>query len=87
LYQFTGVYIGELNHPKKEVTEEDTEDNAHLDLAASKLINYIGSSKSHKDLMNGKTLPLDKGVTAKAFELAMEDLPEQIGEDGIVIPQ
>ncbi len=52
------MYIGELNHPKREVTEEDTDENAHLDLAAPKLINYIGSSKSHKGLMIGKTLPL-----------------------------
>ena len=67
LYHFTGVYIGELNYPKKSVTEEDTEETAHLDLTKEKLVNYIGSSKSHKDLMVGKTLSLSKGVTAKAF--------------------
>ena len=37
--------------------------------------------------MIGKTLPLDKGVTAKAFQLSLEDPPEQIGEDGQPIPQ
>lgn len=30
----TGVYIGELNHPYKEVTEEDADELAHLDTAA-----------------------------------------------------
>lgn len=64
-----------MNHPKREVTEDDTDENAHLDLAAPRLINYIGSSKSHKGLMIGKTLPLEKGVTAKAFELSLEDAP------------
>lgn len=87
LFGFTGVYIGELNHPKRTVTDEDTDENAHLELAAPKLINYIGSSKSHKDLMLGKTLALEKGVTAKAFELSLEDPPAQIGEDGNPIPQ
>ena len=59
----TGCYVGELNYPKKTITEEDTDENAHLDTTAPKLINYIGSSLSHKDLMLGKTLPVDKGVT------------------------
>ena len=81
------MYIGELNHPKRTVTDEDTDENAHLELGASKLINYIGSSKSHKDLMLGKTLALEKGVTSRAFELTLEDPPQQLGEDGIPIPQ
>jgi hypothetical protein len=37
--------------------------------------------------MFGKTLALEKGVTAKAFELSLEDPPQQIGEDGNPIPQ
>jgi len=51
------------------VTEEDTDPNAHLQVDQPKLINYIGSSVSHKKLMIGKSLPLDKGVTAEAFNL------------------
>lgn len=46
--KLTGVYIGELNHPKKEVTEDDTDSNAHLQMDQPKLINYIGSSASHR---------------------------------------
>ena len=41
-----------------------------------KLINYIGSSASHKDLMRGQILPLDKGVTGEAFNLAEEEPPK-----------
>ena len=72
--KFTGVYIGELNHPNKEVTEADTDPNAHLQVDQPKLINYIGSSKSHKSLMIGKSLALEKGVTAEVFTLAQEEV-------------
>lgn len=78
----TGAYIGYLNHPVKDITEEDEEENAHLNTGIPKLINYIGSSKSHKELMQGKTLPLDKGVSAAAFALSLDDpVP---AEDGTV---
>jgi hypothetical protein len=36
-------------------------------MQADKVINYIGSSASHKNLMRGKILKLTEGVTAKAF--------------------
>ena len=64
------------------MTDEDEDDSAHLDTAQSKMINYIGSSSSHKDLMLGKTLPLDKGVTGGAFSLSLDD--PQPAEDGTV---
>jgi hypothetical protein len=72
--KFTGVYIGELDHPPREITESDTDPKAHLNTDMPKVINYIGSSKSHKSLMIGKQLPLDKGVTAEAFSLSLEDV-------------
>lgn len=65
----TGVYVGELNHPPMLVTDEDVDENAHLNVKADKVINYIGSSISHKGLMRGRILNLNEGVTAKAFEL------------------
>lgn len=58
------------------MTEEDTDENAHLQTDVPKVINYIGSSKSHKGLMIGKTLPVDKGVTAEAFSLSLEEPAE-----------
>lgn len=46
------------------------------------MINYIGSSSSHADLMLGKTLPLDKGVTGGALTLSLDD--PQPNEKGVV---
>ncbi len=65
----TGTYIGELSYPHKGIKEEDTDESAHLDTTAEKIIIYVGSSVSHKQLMRGKTLKLSQGVTAGAFSL------------------
>ena len=65
----TGVYVGSLNFSLKSINDEDEGDeSAHLNSSESKLINYIGSSISHKSLIRGKTLDLDKGVTAEVFK-------------------
>jgi hypothetical protein len=64
-----GVYIGELNHPPREISDEDIDENAHLNITAEKVINYIGSSESQKMLMQGKILPPNSGITATAFSL------------------
>lgn len=75
----TGVYVGNLNFSLKPVSDEDEGDeNAHLNTTESKLINYIGSSLSQKNLMRGKTLDLDKGVTAEVFK---EKEAEQVNDD------
>ena len=81
-----GAYVGYLNHPPRDITDEDTDEMAHLNTAADKLINYIGSSVSHKSLMKGKMLNLNEGVTGKAFSLAEEQAPV-VGEDGQEIAQ
>lgn len=78
----TGCYIGYVKNPPKAVTEEDEDENAHLDTNQPKMINYIGSSKSHNELMLNQTLALDKGVTGGAFALSLDDpVP---AEDGTV---
>jgi hypothetical protein len=41
-------------------------------MTAEKVINYIGSSLSHKQLMRGKLLKLTEGVTGTVFTLAEE---------------
>lgn len=46
------------------------------------MINYIGASTSHAELMLGKTLALDKGVTGGAFTLSLDD--PQPNEEGVV---
>ncbi len=81
-FKLTGAYIGQVDHPPKEFGLEDEDENAHLNTSVGKLINYIGSSKSHASLMLGKLLPLDKGVTAAALALSLED--PQPAEDGSV---
>ena len=81
-YQLTGAYIGYVDHPPKDFTDVDEEENAHLNTSIAKLINYVGSSKSHAALMLGKQLPLDKGVTAAALALSLDD--PQPNEDGTV---
>ena len=77
----TGAYVGYLNHPPRQITDEDTDELAHLNTAADKCINYVGSSRSHQGLMKGKMLSLNQGVTGKAFSLAEEQAPV-VGEDG-----
>ena len=64
------------------MTDEDEEDSSHLDTTQPKMINYIGSSASHSQMMLNQTLLLDKGVTGGAFALSLDDpLP---AEDGTV---
>ena len=74
--KLTGAYIGHVNHPPRAINDEDEDPNAHLDTSQPKLINYIGSSKSHRDLMLGENLSLDKGVTGGAFALSLDEQPE-----------
>lgn len=78
--------MGHLNHPSKTITEEDEDSNAHLQTGQPKVINYIGSSKSHASLMRGKTLEVEKGLTAAAFNLSLDDeepqAEPQAGEEG-----
>ena len=71
--KLTGAYVGHVNHPPKQITDEDEDENAHLDTSQPKMINCVGSSRSHRDLMIGKTLELDKGVTGGAFNLSLDD--------------
>lgn len=68
----------------KSINDEDEGDeSAHLNSSESKLINYIGSSISHKSLIRGKTLDLDKGVTAEVFkEREAEIVNDDLSVDG-----
>jgi hypothetical protein len=80
------VYIGELNYPPKDITDEDTDEQAHLNTAAEKVINYIGSSISHKKLMRGQMLGPSQGITAGAFSLLEDTAAPVVGEDGQELP-
>lgn len=78
----TGVYVGNLNYPVKEINDDEEDENAHFNTTLPKLINYIGYSESHKELMKGKTLSLEQGVTAEVFkEKEPEEQPPQGDDD------
>jgi hypothetical protein len=49
----TGSYVGVLDFPFKEINDKEEGDEAHLNVDAPKVINYIGYSKSHKRIMQG----------------------------------
>lgn len=53
----TGVYIGKLVHPKKEIGEED-DDKAHIDEENPKVIHFMHTSKGH-EFMREKILKSD----------------------------
>eukprot|EP00825_Cyclidium_porcatum_P010125 TRINITY_DN1518_c0_g4_i2.p1 TRINITY_DN1518_c0_g4~~TRINITY_DN1518_c0_g4_i2.p1 ORF type:complete len:668 (-),score=196.14 TRINITY_DN1518_c0_g4_i2:102-2105(-) len=78
----TGVYVGYLNYPVKEINDDEEDENAHLQTTLPKLINYIGYSASHTELMKGKTLPKEQSVTGEVFkEKEPEEQPPQQNED------
>ena len=72
----SGVYIGELEHPFKNIDldKEDSEE-AHLDTEAPKVIKFKAASNNHNALMLGKWLP-QESVVGKL----LLDKPEEGGE-------
>lgn len=80
--KLTGVYIGYLNHPPKDINDDEEDENAHLQTQQPKVINYIGFSKSHEPIMKGKTLSLEQGVTSDVFkEKEAEEQQQQPDDD------
>lgn len=74
--KFTGVYIGELEHPFKEIDlEKEDSEEAHLDIEAPKIIKFKAASNSHNYLMIGKSLP-QESVIGKL----LLDKPEEGGD-------
>eukprot|EP00829_Urostomides_striatus_P011848 TRINITY_DN2997_c0_g1_i1.p1 TRINITY_DN2997_c0_g1~~TRINITY_DN2997_c0_g1_i1.p1 ORF type:complete len:331 (-),score=136.51 TRINITY_DN2997_c0_g1_i1:11-1003(-) len=63
----TGVYIGELEHPKKEIKEGDNE-TAHIDEAAPLVIRYIKATPDHQYLVD-QSLKMTEGVTPEVFNV------------------
>ena len=61
----TGVYIGKLVCPKKEIDEDD-DDNAHIDEEHPKVIEFMYTSDNHS-FMKEKILESDKGVSHDVF--------------------
>lgn len=61
----TGVYIGRLQYPERQIKIDD-DDKAHLDYEAPKVIKFIHASKDH-EFMEGAVLPPTVGVTHDVF--------------------
>lgn len=82
----TGVYIGKLMVPMKEINEED-DDRAHLDEENPKVIRFLYASDTH-EFMQEKILRSEQGISHDAFkdpEVAEEGEEENLErEDGTV---
>lgn len=82
----TGVYIGKLVYPMKEI-EEDAGELDHEDQEAPKVIRYIHATENHKFLID-RCLGPDEGITHDVFKDAtnveeeqQEENPEEEGEE------
>ena len=64
--QATGVYIGKLIKPFKEITDDDN-DEAHIDPEATEIIKYIHATPDH-DFLIEKTLSPEQGLTHEVFK-------------------
>ena len=62
----TGVYIGRLEKPRKDIGEED-DDKAHKDREGPKVIRYIYATKGH-DFIRNKILRVDQGISHEVFK-------------------
>jgi hypothetical protein len=62
----TGVYVAQLDLPRKAVDPLDDEENAHVDQEKPKQLNYVGYSDSHSFLM-GKCLNMEQGIYSHRY--------------------
>jgi hypothetical protein len=62
----TGVYIGQLEAPFKNIAE-DADEEAHLDKNSPEVIKYKFANADHKELMVGTKLEPNHGLTHKVF--------------------
>ena len=62
----TGVYIGQLIRPKKEI-EEDADETAHVDEEAEEIVRYIHATDKHEYIVD-QTLGKEQGLTHDVFK-------------------
>lgn len=74
----TGCYIGKLQYPEKEISE-DADDNAHFDAEAPQVVKFIHASKDHEYIV-GRTLQPDEGLTHDVFKEHSQAAPEEAEE-------
>eukprot|EP00331_Platyophrya_macrostoma_P018748 CAMPEP_0176472284 /NCGR_PEP_ID=MMETSP0127-20121128/41661_1 /TAXON_ID=938130 /ORGANISM="Platyophrya macrostoma, Strain WH" /LENGTH=344 /DNA_ID=CAMNT_0017867143 /DNA_START=38 /DNA_END=1067 /DNA_ORIENTATION=+ len=73
---FSGVYIGNYDHPTRQINEDQDEESAHIDYSAPRQINYIGASDSHH-FMIGKCLPPAESEIAQTKTVTYEVFKER----------
>lgn len=81
----TGVYVGQLEPPMKEISE-DAGDEDHIDTEAPLVLKFKHANKDHEEFMVGAVLTNDSGIAHTLFregeEEAQEEEAEEDGEEG-----
>lgn len=67
----TGVYVAIRDNKRRAVTEQDDE-NAHI-VQDQEVIRYIAWCEDHQELLKGKYIELNNGVTNFLFDKPAED--------------
>ena len=62
----TGVYIGKLVKPRKDIGDDD-DDKAHIDEENPKVVWYIHATPEH-EFIKGEILKSDQGITHDVFK-------------------
>lgn len=62
----TGVYIGKLEHPFKDIPD-NADENAHLDKDSPEVIKFIFSNIDHRTKVVGTSLKPGQGITHNVF--------------------
>ena len=76
----TGVYVGKLVHPSKEIDEE-ADDKAHLDDEAPKVVKFMHASKDHEFMVDVVLSQEDAPITHKVFKEGEDDGEAEPGSD------
>jgi len=70
------VYIGQNGYVLKQITDDEEDPNAHLEITQEKTIRYVGASKDQKFVI-GKYLPAEGGVTYDVLKPQEEQQPDE----------
>lgn len=78
--QSTGVYVGKLVYPSKEIDEE-ADDKAHLDDEAPKVIKYMHASKGHEFMVDVVLSNEEAVISHEVFKEGEDEAAEEDGEE------
>lgn len=79
--ELPAVYIGQNGYALKQISDDEEDPNAHLEMTQEKVIRYIGASKDQKFVI-GKYLPADSGVTYDVLR-PQDEQNQQPDEEGL----